>query len=472
MKPTSAARNSNSTDFLTTQVFFDGGARQGRVIHLFLYTLSYLFKDFKSMFNGVTDPRQQSKVTYSIASLAFVGILMFLCNLRSRRQIRLLLPTAQSVQTFRTLFNVDGFPHGDTLNDALKLLNPEQMQEVVCNPVRILIRNKVLYPYRLLDKYFVVAVDGTGTVTYSRRHCPHCLTQTRNGRTIYYHKVLEAKLVTSNGFAFSLMSEFIENPGENPKKQDCELKAFYRLAPRLKAAFPRLPILLSLDGLYAGGPVFQICKEYDWKFMIVLTDDDLPSVNDEFHGLSALQPGNRRSWRTGKNTEITQDFQWVDHLSYTDSFKTEHILQVIECVETKPNTKGVITRSTWRWITNVRVKQTNVIALGNDGGRSRWKIENQGFNAQKNGGYELEHAYTADPIAAKIFYYLLQMAHIIAQLMYKGSLLGKAGRKVLGSIKNLALLLLEAWRNRAVCPSDLEAFLSRRIQIRFVPDTS
>jgi hypothetical protein len=54
--------------------------------------------------------------------------------------------------------------------------------------------------------------------------------------------VLEAKVVTANGFAFSLMTEFIENPGEQPTKQECELKAFYRLAERLKQRFPHVPI--------------------------------------------------------------------------------------------------------------------------------------------------------------------------------------------------------------------------------------
>ncbi len=116
-----------------------------------------------------------------------------------------------------------------------------------------LIRKKVLYSYRVLGIYFIVAVDGTGTVNFDHRHCPHCLTRTHNGKTLYYHPVLEAKLLTSNGFAFSLMTEFIENPGDKVTKQDCELKAFYRLAERLKIQFPRLPILLSLDGLFAGG---------------------------------------------------------------------------------------------------------------------------------------------------------------------------------------------------------------------------
>ena len=84
---------------------------------------------------------------------------------------------------------------------------------------------------------------------------------------LYNHPVLEAKLVTPIGFAslsvhtVSPMTEFIENPGENPK-QDCELKAFYRLAKRLKRRFPRLPIYLLLDGLFAGGPTFSICRDH------------------------------------------------------------------------------------------------------------------------------------------------------------------------------------------------------------------
>jgi len=43
----------------------------------------------------------------------------------------------------------------------------------------------------------------------------------RNGKTLYYHPVLEAKLINSNGFAFSLITEFIENPGDKVTKQDC-----------------------------------------------------------------------------------------------------------------------------------------------------------------------------------------------------------------------------------------------------------
>ena len=92
----------------------------------------------------------------------------------------LILRTAAARKSFRSLFGVEDFPHGDNLNDAFRLKDCDQVQEVVCSMVDKLIRKKVLYQYRVLDRYFLVAIDGTGTISYPRRHCPHCLTQRRN----------------------------------------------------------------------------------------------------------------------------------------------------------------------------------------------------------------------------------------------------------------------------------------------------
>jgi hypothetical protein len=422
---------------------------------------------FLPLFAHVTDPRDPIKITYPLASLAFTGVTMFLFQLKARRQIGLLLRNGPSIRKFQALFGVECFPHGDTLDATFSNLKVDQIQAVVTGMTETLIRNKVLYIYRLLGIYFIVVIDGTGTISFSHRHCPHCLMRTHNGKTLYYHPVLEAKLVTSNGFVFSLMTEFIENPGDKVTKQDCEVKAFYRLAERLKTRFPRLPILLSMDGLFAGGPTFDLCRRYGWKFMIVLTDDDLPSVNKEFDALSKLQPGNRLVWRTGKEAQIKQAFRWADDLAYVDSEKKEHTLSVIECLETKPDHEGQKKTTKFKWVTNCHVSSKNLITLSNDGGRMRWKIENEGFNVQKKGGYELEHAYTNNPTSAKIFYFLLQIAHLLAQVLYKSNLLKRDFRGGFGSAKNLAFRLLEAWRNARMTQADITAILQKRFQIRF-----
>lgn len=422
------------------------------------------------MSQGVVDPRVAHKCEYPLNALFFAGMLMFLCRLGARRQIALRLRNRRSTEKMNTLFKVDSVPHGDTLNRTFVKLDPDEVQENVSAMTARLIRNKVLDASRLFG-CFVVAVDGTGVLTFKERHCPYCLTRKHaSGVTTYYHNVLEAKLITPSGFAFSLMTEFIENEMPNPTKQDCELRAFYRLAGRLYERFPRLRILLSLDGLFAGGPTFALCERYGWKYMVVVKDGDLKSVHEEFASLSAMQTENTLLRRTGRNAEVKQEYRWVTDITYVDTDKRSHLVSVLQCLETEPDPKQPGSEKTkkFKWVTNVKIAQDRVVELATNGGRNRWKIENEGFNVQKTGGYELEHAYTTDPTAAKVFYFLLQIAHMIFQLLERGSILKKAFPKGFGSLKNLAAELLEAWRHvRHLTREALARLFGRRIQIRF-----
>jgi len=189
----------------------------------------HFFGDVKSLFSRISDFRDQSLITYSIAALSYTGVLLYIFQLGARRSIaEFLRNNKASSENFKSIFGVEQCPHGDTLDYAFAKLDWRQYQEVVCRMVSKLIRKKVLYPYRLFKKYYVIAIDGTGMVSYPQRHCSGCIKKKHKGKTIYYHNVLEAKLVTYNGFSFSIMSEFIENVDPEASKQDCELKAFYR----------------------------------------------------------------------------------------------------------------------------------------------------------------------------------------------------------------------------------------------------
>ncbi len=409
--------------------------------------------------------------TYPIEALLLSGVLMFLFQLKARRQIGLKLRTTEAASSYSTLFDIEQVPHGDTLAMLCKRINVNQVGRIPATMIGRLIRKKVFLDQRLLGQYYTIAIDGSGTFRFSERHCDYCLTTTRNEKTQYYHNVLEAKLVTGSGFSLSLMTEFIENgPTDNPSKQDCELKAFYRLTKRLKKCFKRLPICLLLDALFANGNVFGICRTNDWPFIITLKDDQLKTINQEYERLKELNPENTFSRTTGKQKQVTQLYSWVNDIAFTDSMQNNHFVNVFECKEFKPTKTGQRTKTKFKYITNFSTERDTVVALTNQGGRLRWKIENEGFNVQKNGGYGLKHAYSKDLNGFKIFYFLMQIAHIIAQLIQKGSLLKKSFPKGLGGLTNLAFRLLEAWRISRIAPADYQAMLSVRIQIRF--DTS
>jgi hypothetical protein len=433
-------------------------------------TVAHFFGSFAQLFRPLTDPRDPARLTYSLPVLMATGVLLFLFRLGSRRQIAALLRANGPVMAkFQAWLQAPACPHGDTLNYAFARCEVAQVQDVVSTMVATLIRRKLFYAERLLDRYYLVAIDGTGFLTYPERHCAHCLTRTQHGHTTYYHPVLEAKLVTPSGWVCSLLTEFIENPGEQPTKQDCELKACYRMLQRLKARFPRLPICLTLDGLYAGGPLFSLCATYQWQYVVVLQDADIPYINAEFAALSPLEPHQHVRFETGVQFAVKQDLRWVNDITYVDSDKVAHTVAVIQCWETKPVKDQPDKTTRFKWVTNFKITANNVIALANQGGRLRWKIENEGFNVQKNGGYALEHRYSEDPAASKIFYLLLQIAHLLAQLIERGSLFRRAFPKGLGSARNIAFRLLEAWRNLRLQPLAMQAMLDTRIQIRFSP---
>ncbi len=142
---------------------------------------------------------------------------------------------------------------------------------------------------------------------------------------------------------------------------------------------------------------------------------------------------------------------------------------MIECLETKPDADRQPQTTRFKWVTNFNVTDKRVITLANEGGRLRWKIENEGFNVQKNGGYALEHAYSRDATASKVFYLLLQIAHARPVDRAWNSLFRKAFPNGGGSAKNIAFRLLEAWRNLRLSPMEVQQMLDVRIQIRFAP---
>jgi len=114
------------------------------------------------------------------------------------------------------------------------------------------------------------------------------------------------------------------------------------------------------------------------------------------------------------------------------------------------------------FITNFKITKRNVQRLVVIG-RSRWKIENQGFNNQKNIRYYIEHANSQDYTAMKNHYLLTQIADIVVQLFENGL---KIMRKLKKTAKEISSNLLEAIRTRTLTAEDM-TMLVKPIQIRF-----
>ena len=66
------------------------------------------------------------------------------------------------------------------------------------------------------------------------------------------------------------------------EKQDCEINAFKRMAPRIKKNYPKLKFIITGDALYATTSMINICKDQKWNYIFNLKKDRLKRVYEDF----------------------------------------------------------------------------------------------------------------------------------------------------------------------------------------------
>ena len=419
--------------------------KQPKPIDLLFQTVDHFMPGLSSVMNRLDDPRKTEQCIYSQAHLLWSGILMFMMHLGSRCQMRFERDTAVFADNMAKLSgqgDVGYVADPDTLAYYAEKISVEEVEKILGFMIRHLIRMKALDGFRLYD-YFTIAIDGTQICTFDKEPWPDCPHRKRSNGTIqYFAYVLDAKLVTHCGMALTLASEILTNEGHEVfDKQDCELKAFPRLVEKLHELFPRTPFCLLLDGLYANRNSIRIIENKRWKYIISFKEGSMPERFAEAKALIEMQNKNRLVIR---KKDAKQTFVWANNLPVA-----EFTPDVIFCKE-QPDSGD---STTFGWITNFHVCANNIDNIANKGGRLRWKVENEGFNVQKNNGYEMEHPYSEHVNGFRTFYLLLLIAHFITQLILHGSLI-KSLRKTFGSAKNFAKRLAESLRIYLI-PDDL-----------------
>lgn len=451
----------------------------------FSRTIKNVFPKLGKWLNAINDPRCVQKITYHRSIMLWTGIFLFLFQLKSARSINFKLNASENFfNNFKSLFPLLGIqtdkpferlPDYGTLNDMLKKLKPDELEEVLVKMVKRMIKKKTLEKFRLEGKYYLVAIDGSQILTFKERHCPNCLRrkigtdEDGNPIYLYYHYVLAVKLVTpgSDGLAIPIISEFVENESPDVEKQDCEVKAFCRLLQRLKNYFPRTRICILLDSLYAQKPVFDLLKQYKFEYIVRFKKGSMPAFHGEYREYLPFFEENRAKY-FNKETNKSQHYQWINNIEYKG-----HQLNVLECLETPGDAKNKAIDTNeyekqgreFLWITSIPINYRNYKELANNGGRCRWKIENQGFKAQKREGYELEHAYSLDYNAIKCFYNLLQIAHTINQIIERGGRI-KDITGTFGSKRNYYRMFFIAFSEYLIDEEFLNAIMQAAFQIR------
>lgn len=382
--------------------------------------IDHFFPDFNGWIGELPDPRLAERITYSKEHLFYLGLSMFLFHCGSRSQLE---SERQTLAFYRNLLTLSGTDEEQTATAEamayfMEIMDPAGGLELIPGEmVSRLIRSRVLDRYRNSHGEFMIAMDGVHLFTRKGEH-PNSVRKTVNGERCSYYYALEAKLVTVDGMGISLETVFIET-GKEYDKEDCELKAFYRLEKILKTRFPRLRICILLDGLYSNQKVLKICENNGWGYYITLKAGTIPSVYKE--AMAQIQNRPEQSIDHSPEPGVYQHISWATNIKYAGNH-----FHVLVCEETKI-TKNGIEKNNFVWMTDARPNKNNAAQLAMEA-RCRWVVEEM-FNIQKNGGYELEHNFGTVGFAMKNYYYLMQIAHLLHQLMVRSDLFPKLQKK-------------------------------------------
>lgn len=430
----------------------------------FLKIQNHYFPDLIEAIKKVMDSRHQSYITYEIEVILYMMILKNVCSIVSMQEMNESFNEDECVKNIYKILGLqekDYLPHYVTVNECLSKLETDELEKIRKNMVYNLIRKKSFDDAKFLGKYWLVIVDATQLFCFKERHCENCLKKTFNKgkvdeKTIYYHQVLEAKIVLGDDLVISIATEFIENENPEVAKQDCERTSFKRLAASLKNMFPRLPICLMGDSLYACEPVFEICKNNKWEFLIRYKDGSIPTLAEEYQEIKGMNENEEeivtieKIYKRKPKVKAVHMMKWVNDLYYSG-----HKVTVMELEIDKDEKKW----KEFQWVTSLRITCGTAYEFS-ETGRKRWLIENEGFNIQKNIRYFITHANSLDYNAMKNHYLLTQLADTLLQLYEYGIKDLKIIKRTLAKISEG---LLECLKKQSLEAEDL---IYERIQIR------
>ena len=422
-----------------------------------LIIMKQYFPKLTSWIENLTDTRHQSYITYDFKICLLTQILAFCSSYQSMNKIGRDFNSDIVIENINYILktNYVELPHKDTLINVISEIKFEELEQIQTKIIKTLIRSKMLDKYRF-NGLFHIVIDGTGLYSTRVNLGEQAITKVYNKDadneyTLYSYYALEAKLVCGN-MTFSLATEFVENETYTDEygntyrkfdKQDCELKASYRLLNKIKNRFPKLPIIIGGDALYLGRPFLELCDSLKFDYIIRYKESDAPTIKRNFNEIKI----------------IDQDYEYQNEIIFGDlknkDFYTLNVISYDE--ESVDEETGEITITNFSFVTSLQITSKNknkLVLLG----RRRWKIENKGFKEQKSDILNIKHIYTKRCEGTKNLYLLIQFAHTFLNLLNYGDILIIDLKTTKNEVSDLI--------KQTLTSTNIHLNLNRKIQLR------
>ena len=368
------------------------------------------------LFAGIPDPRQQSKTTYTLASLSLWALAVCLFRQGSKNALKTTLEGLHPEQRESMLhfLEIEGknLPHSSTVDDALARVDYEAFNQILLEMFSQMNTRKFFYNHAaeiLPENTYHIGTDGCHLHTYTHPHvvdehgnncCPYCLPRRRHAGTdkeeIYWVHIVVTFVFICDDFTiplyvYPLKAQQVNTEQNDEKlKQECELIAAYTVLSIIRERFPKINITFLGDGLYANRPFIHFCDQHRLDYTIVRKEKSLTKLGNHCDELSQLElyqkSYSHQEIATIGDRIVKRQASWFNGEHLDDSVTT-NVLRFKEKVLGEDG--KVYSDYTCEWLCSKRLSKNNCFKRAKRG-RMRWNHENF-HNTVKNRGFNIKH---------------------------------------------------------------------------------
>lgn len=349
-------------------------------------SFSSLRKELSQLFAQIPDGRQAGKVDYSLHDCLMSALAMMFFQDPSLLSFQRRMQDNLQCSNLKTIFAVEAIPKDTSLRQSLDALPSKMLSAAFVALSHRLQRGKQLEAYRVLNHRYLIGLDGSQYFCSENLHCPGCLTyKGAKGSLRYSHQILQAVMLHPHmRQVLPVFPEPVANT-DGHRKQDCELNAAKRLLPKMRRAHPKLPMIITADGLYSKQPFIEALTAARMSFILVAKASDHKILFEWVNELDGLGQGGHLQLADDKGRR--HHYRWVNQVPLNG----ERNADLVNFFEYWLQRDQKVTYHN-SWVTDIAVSRDNVVELV-QGGRARWKIENETFNTLKNQGYHIAHNF-------------------------------------------------------------------------------
>ena len=341
-------------------------------------------------FEQLPDPRKGQNTQYTMENVALAAFSVFFMQSPSFLAHQRDMQRRKGCNNAQSLFGITQIPSDPQIRNLLDPIAPEHLRAPFWTILERLMEDETVSETFDGDMGWFCSLDGTQYFSSSTVHCPQCTVIEKDDTPRYAHTALIPVLSSPDSSEVLVLEPEFIVPQDGAEKQDCERRAAQRWIERNGSRFAGRQVTMLADDLHCNQPFCERLLARYLHFILNCKPESHTTLYEEVRLLDKIggvTTCEDRVW-TGQGHE-RWTYRFVERVPLR---RPPRVLNVNWCelTITTEDTEEVIYRNAFATDHPVNEKTVRSLVAA---GRSRWKVENEGYNVLKNHGYHMEHNY-------------------------------------------------------------------------------